>query len=111
MRFALAAAASIAVVGGVGVIQLGDFPPGDVQAPSRIVTAQLKLVMPNDTEVRIDGALAQRTPGNVAIELRPGRHRISFRHPQLGSVDHIVELAPGGVRTLEPIFASRAEID
>jgi serine/threonine-protein kinase len=109
VRTAAFAAASAAVLAGVGLVQVGGFPLPDAMPVAAEPLARVRFQIDPATEVRIDGGPALRVPAGDAVDLAPGSHHVSFRHPELGTSEHRIVVVRGEERTLEPIYASRSE--
>jgi serine/threonine protein kinase len=103
------AATSAAVLAGVGLVQVGDFPFASTPPVAGKPLAQVRLRVGPATEVHIDGGPALRVAEDEAIDLTPGSHFVTFRHPELGSSEQSFVVVRGEVLSLEPIYTSRSE--
>jgi tRNA A-37 threonylcarbamoyl transferase component Bud32 len=103
------ATASAAVLAGVGLVEVGDYPLPSAQPVATEAAAQVRFQVDPATEIRIDGGPARRVPAGDAIELAPGSHHVSFRHPEFGISEQYIRLTRGEVLNLEPIYASRPQ--
>jgi hypothetical protein len=71
--------------------------------------AHLRFEAAPRTEVRIDGGTPFRTPRTAPVEIAPGVHTVVFRHPELGSAEHRIEVAAGEERVVAHVFETPAE--
>jgi hypothetical protein len=109
LRTAAFVAASVVVLVGAGLVQVGEFPLADAMPVAGEPLARVRFRVDPATEVRIDGGPALRVPAGDAVDLEPGNHRVSFRHPELGTSERRIIVVRGEELTLEPIYASRSE--
>jgi len=108
-RIVAAALASAAIVAGVGLVQVGGLPRPAPPAPVSEQPALVRFAVDPATEVRVDGGAVLQAPADAAIAVEPGAHRVTFRHPDLGtSVQRIVAVR-GEELKLEPVYASRSD--
>ncbi len=109
VRTATFAAASAAVLAAVGLVQVDDFPLPETMPVASEPLARVRFRVDPATEVRIDGGPALRVPAGDAVDLAPGSHHVSFRHPELGTSEQRIIVVRGEELSLEPIYASRSE--
>jgi len=109
LRTAAFAAAGAVVLAGAGLVQIGDLSLTDAMPVTGEPLAHVRFRVEPATEVRIDGGPALRIPTGGAIDLVPGNHRVSFRHPEFGTSEQHIIVVRGEELTLEPIYASRSE--
>jgi hypothetical protein len=109
LRTAAFVAASAVVLAGAGLVQVGEFPFTDAMPVAGESLARVHFRVDPTTEVRIDGGPALPVPADDAVDLEPGNHHVSFRHPELGTSEQRIVVVRGEELTLEPIYASRSE--
>jgi|GEM_PF-1029747 len=108
-RAAAFTAASAAVLAGVGLVQVGAFPRTRATPVAEEPLARVRFRVDPATEVRIDGRPVLSADGDDVVDLAPGSHRVSFRHPEFGISEHRIVAVRGEELSLEPIYASRPE--
>jgi tRNA A-37 threonylcarbamoyl transferase component Bud32 len=109
VRTAVIAAASAAVLAGVGLVDVDDFPLMRTPPVAGEPIAQVLFRVDRATEVRIDGGPRLLVAEGEAIDLAPGRHIVSFLHPELGTSEQSIVAVRGEILSLEPIYTSRSE--
>ena len=109
VRTAAFALASAAVLAGLGLVQVGDLGFADAPPVAREQLARVHFRVDPATEVRIDGGPALRVPAGDAVDLAPGSHHVSFRHPEFGTSERRIVVVRGEDLSLEPIYTSRPE--
>jgi len=108
-RTAAFAVASGALLAGVGLVQVDDFPLTSARPGAAEAAATVRFQVDATTEIRIDGGPARHVMRGDEIDLAPGSHHISFRHPEFGTSEQGIRLADGETLSLEPIYASRPQ--
>jgi serine/threonine-protein kinase len=109
LRWAAAVAACAAVLVGIGAIRFGVLPT-DLPLPGMAPkVAHLRFEAAPRTQVRIDGGAPFRTPRSAPVEIAPGVHTVVFRHPELGSAEHRIEVEAGEERVVAHVFETPAE--
>jgi len=109
LRWAAAIAGCTAVLAGIGAVRFGAVP-ADLRLPGIWPgVAHVRFEAAPRTEIRIDGGPAFQTPQTDPIELAPGVHHVSFRHPELGISERRIEVAAGGEQIVAHVFGTSAE--
>ncbi|UCE85087.1 MAG: serine/threonine protein kinase [Deltaproteobacteria bacterium] len=114
LRWAAAAAAGVALVAAPMLVELRS-PGADALPAFRLplglggeTPARIRIDVEPWAEVRIDGGAPILTPQARPIEVAAGTHRIVFAHPELGSAERVLELAPGEQRFVTHVFTPGA---
>ncbi|MEZ4445915.1 MAG: serine/threonine-protein kinase [Polyangiaceae bacterium] len=99
----IAAGVGLLLVGGLVVRSLSTDTPSAAGDPRGIVKrpARIQVLARPWAEVHIDGVRADVTPVGRPLEVSPGRHVVTFRHPQAPDESRTIEISAGQTIVLD----------
>jgi hypothetical protein len=79
-------------------------PPPQAAVAAQPQTASVRFVVYPWAEVRTEDGTRFVTPRAEPVQMKPGRHMVSFEHPRYGKVQRVITVQAGEERVIRHVF-------